>query len=131
MLHGIFEKDIPEGTITVSARLEKEETLAVEIMDDGAGIAKERLEKLKQHIYLADTDGSGYGLSNIEERIKLCYGNGFGLEFESVTGVYTKVTVRIRYVKYDSSFKMSKKLVDTADGDIGGAASSKMNVSVH
>ena len=131
VLHGIFEKDIPEGTITVSARLEKEETLAVEIMDDGAGIAKERLEKLKQHIYLADTDGSGYGLSNIEERIKLCYGNGFGLEFESVTGVYTKVTVRIRYVKYDSSFKMSKKLVDTADGDIGGAASSKMNVSVH
>ena len=68
---------------------------------------------------------------SIEERIKLCYGNGFGLEFESVTGVYTKVTVRIRYVKYDSSFKMSKKLVDTADGDIGGAASSKMNVSVH
>ncbi len=131
VLHGIFEKDIPEGTITVSARLEKEETLAVEIMDDGAGIAKERLEKLKQHIYLADTDGSGYGLSNIEERIKLCYGNGFGLEFESVTGAYTKVTVRIRYVKYDSSFKMSKKLVDTADGDIGGAASSKMNVSVH
>ena len=38
----------------------------------------------------------GYGLRNVNERIRLEYGEGYGLSVESQKGVGTKVMVRIK-----------------------------------
>lgn len=108
VLHGIFEKDIPVGKIEISARREESDTLAIEITDDGVGMDQRKVAQLHRHNFNAGS--KSYGLSNIEERIKLCYGNAYGLEFKSEKGSYTSVTIRIRYLKYDPSLKMKTKL---------------------
>lgn len=36
---------------------------------------------------------SSIGMSNIDQRIKLCYGNGYGVNIDSVEGEGTMVTV--------------------------------------
>ena len=42
------------------------------------------------------TDMTGVGIRNIDERIKLVYGEGYGLSFRSEKGRFTEVTVRIK-----------------------------------
>jgi two-component system sensor histidine kinase YesM len=48
------------------------------------------------------TKGSGLGLKNIEERIKLLYGEAYGLSVESEPNGGTKVTMMLPYEMRDS-----------------------------
>lgn len=70
--------------------------LYISIRDNGIGISKENIARL-----LTDTSRvsknymSGIGLPNVDRRIKLVYGQEYGLEIESEVGVYTCVTVSL------------------------------------
>ena len=67
-----------------------------EVSDNGIGMTGEELCCLKQKIEeKSSNEKSGFGLINVEERIRMNYGYRYGLEFESEKGVGTKVTVRI------------------------------------
>jgi two-component system sensor histidine kinase YesM len=69
-----------------------ENDLCYEITDDGVGfdIPSALLENKKDPKTL-----SGYGLYNINERIKLEYGENYGLEIFSKIGEGTKIQIRI------------------------------------
>ena len=64
--------------------------------DNGIGIEPENIEKL-----LTDTSKitkstmSGIGLPNVDRRLKLVYGEEYGLSIESEPGQYTRVTIRL------------------------------------
>lgn len=61
--------------------------------DDGVGIVPELLEKLRHNMTLAENESSHLGLYNVHRRIKLMYGEAYGLEIEGGDGV--KITVRL------------------------------------
>jgi len=69
-----------------------EEKLVFEIIDNGKGINKNRLEVFQQ---LLDDENSHSesGLVNAQKRIQLYYGNQYGIKLKSRQGCYTKVTV--------------------------------------
>lgn len=70
--------------------------IVFEVRDNGIGMTEKELELLKLKIKNKSSDGrKGFGLINVEERIRMNYGYRYGLEFESEKGVGTKVTVRI------------------------------------
>ncbi|MFO0614644.1 MAG: ATP-binding protein [Polyangiaceae bacterium] len=50
------------GTITLSARPLPEDKVAIEVRDDGAGIAKENIERIFGHGFTTKSDGHGFGL---------------------------------------------------------------------
>lgn len=59
------------------------------VEDDGAGIPPERLEQIR-------TGGTGsIGVSNVDARIRLMYGEEYGVSIESMVGEWTRVTVRL------------------------------------
>lgn len=109
VLHGIFEKDEPVGKIIIEA-YKKEDDLFLTVWDDGIGLTADELEELRRKVQGRDSGKGGYGLSNIEDRIRLCYGKEYGLTFESEEGKYTKVIIRIRYKEYQDSLKMNTKI---------------------
>lgn len=79
MYHGL-EAKIGEGYIQVTGQ-KLEKSLCFVIRDNGVGIGdRKRLEE-------------GYGVSNVRERIRLFYGDGYGVSFDSRVGEGT--TVRI------------------------------------
>ena len=63
---------------------------------NGIEIEPENIEKL-----LTDTSKitkstmSGIGLPNVDRRLKLVYGEEYGLSIESEPGQYTRVTIRL------------------------------------
>lgn len=73
-----------------------EDWLVIEVADDGAGMSKEQLFGMM-------TDGgrkehfSGIGIKNIDERLKLIYGPGYGVRIDSFMECGTTVGVKIPF----------------------------------
>ncbi|WP_429373975.1 sensor histidine kinase [Paenibacillus sp. DS2015] len=76
---------------------EKDGGILISVQDDGAGMDSEFLTQLFGG--KVKTRGQGIGLSNIEERIKLTFGNEWGIHIESEPNTKTSIQVHIPFVK--------------------------------
>ncbi|WP_435925403.1 sensor histidine kinase [Paenibacillus sp. DYY-L-2] len=94
--HGI-EKSAEEGFIGVYARI-REDRLEFVIKDNGIGMTKETVDKLMSGS-LRSESGSGVGVINVQERIKLYYGKTYGLHYESEPEEGTTVTIHLPMVR--------------------------------
>ncbi len=94
IVHGVERK---RGHITLAIRAERiEDTLVVTIMDDGAGIPADRLNRILGDD-LPGADRESIGLRNVHNRLKLYFGEPYGIRIESKEGSGTTVTVRMPY----------------------------------
>ncbi|MBW5447204.1 HAMP domain-containing protein [Cohnella sp. CFH 77786] len=93
ILHGIREKSERKGVIFIYSYPDSEDMILV-IQDNGVGIPEELVEAFNRGDSPEKTDG-GYGVKNINHRLKLYYGEQYGLRFESQVGVGTSVEIRI------------------------------------
>lgn len=101
ILHGLEQVE-SDGKIDVDVSVEDEEFLKIVITDNGCGMDETELEKLRQKVEEQRIDtSSSIGLSNINRRIKLCYGSQYGMLIDSRKGEGTKVTLLLP-VKYSS-----------------------------
>lgn len=82
--HGIGPK-VEGGTITLRA-WRNNGRLAVEVMDDGVGIPEEKRHEVYE---------SGIGISNVQERLKVLYGQEFSLKIDSQPGKGTAISFEI------------------------------------
>lgn len=100
IMHGILEKEDSRGVIKINFVLQGDRIYII-IKDDGVGMSKDKIDNLlKETNEIKHAAGSGYGVKNINERIKLYYGLEFGLEFESKENAGTVVTVSIPAIPY-------------------------------
>ncbi len=94
ILHGI-EPTGTYGEIRIGARKEGED-LCIYVEDNGAGMDEEELDGvLKDRGKKNKNSMSGIGIVNVHERLKMIYGERYGLFYESEKGIGTRVTVRI------------------------------------
>lgn len=96
ILHGINEKEDPSGNITIKGNLGEESILLI-IMDDGVGMSEEMLRTILDRKIKKET--GGYGVKNVDERIKIFYGEQYGLSYKSMPGMGTIVEIRIPAIK--------------------------------
>jgi len=98
LYHGIKHKRTG-GTITVSARRAEENLILLDVKDDGMGFTPYKLAQIqaamKEDSGKIVVQESGFGLENVNRRIKLYYGGQYGLSVESRYKDGTKVTVAI------------------------------------
>ena len=73
----------------------------LDIIDRGAGMDEETLERLRRSIegekIAVSTSGSGIGLKNVHDRIQMTFGKEFGLSVSSQRNTGTVVTVTLPY----------------------------------
>ncbi|WP_339191496.1 sensor histidine kinase [Paenibacillus sp. FSL R5-0490] len=98
--HGIKGRRGP-GHIRVEARLEHNRLLLT-VQDNGAGMSNERLAEMQQLLEapLASleasspgTTGKSYGMLNVQARLRLSFGDEYGIVLESQEGEGTSVTI--------------------------------------
>ncbi|MCI9138687.1 MAG: histidine kinase [Lachnospiraceae bacterium] len=89
--HGIKYKD-GKGFLGIHAYREGED-VAIEIYDNGIGMDGKRLNDIFSPE--GKTKGGGVGILNVQMRLKLNYGDKYGLFFTSTLGEGTLVTIRI------------------------------------
>lgn len=99
-VHGLEKRDTG-GQIEVHISL-VEEYLQILIKDNGCGMTEEELEQLRKSIQEQKVDtGGSIGLSNIQRRIRLCYGEAYGMMMYSTPGEGTSVQLNLP-VKHSS-----------------------------
>lgn len=95
--HGI-EELAEDASIYIKA-LEYEDYFVLEITDSGKGMTEEQVhqleEKIAGKIEVSGGSGNGIGLKNVQDRIRISFGEPYGIGVVSKEGCFTKVTVTI------------------------------------
>lgn len=70
------------------------------VEDNACGMPPQRLDEVRKFLISDETDfckaePKGVGLSNIHSRLRLIYGERFGISIDSTLGVGTKVTIHL------------------------------------
>ena len=98
VLHGL-EPKMEKGEVSVDFAEEPEERMRITVRDDGGGMEKDVLEKLRKRMRSYDEEQAyatakhGIGLSNVYRRICLFYGDKADFRIESEVGKGTCITM--------------------------------------
>ena len=91
--HGIKLKE-NGGDVVIRGHMDGDELL-IEVEDTGIGMLPERLSEVLRSLEESIGESDSYGLRNIHERLRICYGMAYGLEIDSEYLFGTTVRVRI------------------------------------
>ncbi len=92
--HGIQSLNEP-GVVRISARVEQDKALLIEVSDNGVGIETARLNELQKQISSASDIQGSVGLQNIYRRLRLHYGEAVTLSIRNADDRGTIVSIRI------------------------------------
>ncbi|MFD2672247.1 cache domain-containing sensor histidine kinase [Marinicrinis sediminis] len=91
IVHGLQYQE-GSGVLRIQAKREQQ-TMVFVIEDNGVGISQEETREL---LVNKETENfSGIGVHNVHQRIRLHYGEPFGLEIQSMEGKGTRVTINL------------------------------------
>ncbi len=91
LLHGISGMG-KDGLIKLDARASGED-IELTIRDNGCGMSSTRAREVLTSNY--ERISTGYGIYNVLERIRMFYGEGYGIAIESSPGEGTVISIRI------------------------------------
>lgn len=95
--HGI-RKTRRKGIVLIKTYIDKENAI-IEVIDNGVGIDGERLDEINDRLGKSLEEGmnetDNIGIVNTSNRIKLCYGEEYGLEISTCEGHFCKITMCI------------------------------------
>ena len=86
--HGIDVKTNGRGKLIITGK-EEGDLIVLTVEDNGVGMSDEQAARILTE------ESKGYGVRNVNERIKLYYGEQYSLQIESKIGEGTKACIRI------------------------------------
>lgn len=92
-VHAI-EKNTDDTTLYIGTKID-EHNLIIIIQDDGVGIESSQLDGIIANLDSENDDSSHVGISNVHRRIRMIYGNEYGVKIESEHGEGTKISIML------------------------------------
>ena len=94
-----------KGRVTISGHMHEDHTIHLTVEDNGVGMQPEELEQLRRDIALpcSDENAAGFGMANVNERIRLNFGKQYGLSIDSAPGQGTKIEIVIPAIWIDQN----------------------------
>lgn len=77
----------------------QDENLFFEITDDGVGMSESQLSQLRLGLENGRTFGEGFGLCNVNSRIRVFFGHQYGIFAESTPGRGTRITIHLPFMQ--------------------------------
>ena len=89
-MEGMYE----DGEIDINV-YEKDEVIHIDVVDNGLGMTEEKIDYIMNNKVVSSKRGSGIGVRNVNERIKLIYGEEYGISIISELDEGTTATITI------------------------------------
>ena len=90
ILHG-FGEYVEDGKIIITAKMQ-EDAIVLTVTDNGIGMSKDEYEEAMQR---ERADGHGIGMKNVNDRIRISFGDAYGITLQSKPDYGTCVTIRL------------------------------------
>lgn len=119
--HGM-EGMYDDGEISIRI-YEKENRICIDVSDNGEGMTQEQIEYILHHQVVSGKRGSGIGVHNVDERIKLFFGSSYGVALLSSPDEGTTARITIPKVRDDGEANQevcADRTGISAGGDGGG-----------
>lgn len=82
-----------QGVIHILVKI-KEDKLILSVVDNGAGMSEDKCEEIRKYLSSEGLEKrTSYGIFNVNERIRISYGNEYGVSISSKEGHYTRVDI--------------------------------------
>ena len=95
--HGLKPKDKGSWKIAINA-YRVQDKLVLSVYDNGMGIGERKLWTISNNLHDGIVDStSGYGIYNVNNRIKLTHGKEYGLKIYSREGKYTLSVIELPF----------------------------------
>jgi two-component system sensor histidine kinase YesM len=92
-VHGLEGKE-RDGLIRIEISVRTH--LWITISDNGCGMSEEKLQEVRNNLNdFENLDRTHIGICNVNQRIKLQYGNDYGVTIDSAQGEGTQVTIKL------------------------------------
>ena len=98
--YGVGDIDIDDGEIVVTGKKINDD-IFITVEDNGIGMREEVVENILKDNNKTPKHGSGVGVINVHSRIKLMFGDEYGLSVESEADEGTKVTIHIPAIPFN------------------------------
>jgi len=95
ILHGISHREDTAnsiGKIHISLH-QAEQLIKITVKDNGCGMDEETLTRI------LTTETNGYGIHNVDQRIKLYFGTAYGISYASIPGVGTTAIITLPIIR--------------------------------
>ncbi len=90
--HGLKRKE-DKGFLTIRGYFDQG-IIKIEVYDDGVGMSEEQIFRVFNRPGNCQ-NSTDFGIHSVDSRLKLLYGDNYGLDIESKISEFTKVTVRL------------------------------------
>jgi two-component system sensor histidine kinase YesM len=89
ILHGLDENENARGRLMIRVEMAPGDAILFTVEDNGIGMDEGALERI------FSSEGKGYGIKNADQRIKLYFGEDYGIRISSAPGAGTAATLLI------------------------------------
>ncbi len=113
--YGVGDMDVDDGGKIIVSGGTEENGIYLRVEDNGFGMPEETAEAVLTKEERVHKHGSGVGLVNVHNRIRLLMGEQYGLSVESEEDKGTKITVHLPKIPYTEENR--KKLEGKGDGN--------------
>ena len=98
--HGI-DRMVDEGEIVITVKRAQDAAgdILITVSDNGVGMTEEQCAKI---LSKERSDSGGIGVKNVNDRLKIYFGERYGLSIHSVPDEGTTVTVRIPQIEKEA-----------------------------
>ena len=98
--HGVRELETAGGLITIKGFfMEDANTVCFQVIDNGVGMDPAKMEDINRCLRESGTEQRYFGISNVNERIRLAFGPEYGVELSATPGGGVTVTIKLPVVK--------------------------------
>lgn len=103
IIHGFADR-VTGGLITITGYITNDQ-LSITVSDNGCGMDHTALERLNEKLRNKDVstggkNGTGIGVQNVDRRLKLLFGDTYGLHISSIPGIGTDVELFLPHTPY-------------------------------
>ena len=107
-----------DGEIEIEA-YEKGDLIYIDVTDNGEGMNEEQIQKIMEGDVISSKRGSGIGVRNVNERLKYCFGEKYGISV--ISEIDEGTTVRICIPKVEDLDEYWKKEKNFSGGSSDGS----------
>ena len=90
-----------EGEIVITLRADGSDVVFT-VADNGVGMEEEQIQAILRK---ERSDHTGIGIKNVNDRLKIYFGEGYGITIDSEPDVGTTVTIRMPQVREEGEYE--------------------------